>query len=157
EQFCILGADGEAQQVARVAEDGGSYLLRHLGDVLVSQCQVEPVLARLGENLDEARGGEVLELVDVEEEVAPLGFRKVSTVHGGQLQPGNQHGAQERRVVLTQLALRDVDQQDLSPVHNPLDVNRAPAGVGYPPHQGRRDELTDFVENRRNRLSALAL
>src|SRR5690606_30292534 len=60
----ILRADGEAQQVARVAEDGGAHVLRHLSEVLVGQREVQVVLARLGENLDETRGGEVLELVD---------------------------------------------------------------------------------------------
>ena len=77
----VVGADLEGDDRADVAEDGVGGLVVELGQILVGDDQGEAVLAGLTEDGGEAAGGEVLELVDVEAEVAAVGLGDVGPGH----------------------------------------------------------------------------
>ncbi len=79
EAFCVVGADLEGDDRADVAEDGVRGLFVELRQVLVGDDQGEAVFAGLAEDAGEAAGGEVLELVDIEAEVAAVGLGGVGT------------------------------------------------------------------------------
>lgn len=85
-----------------------------LGHVLVGEGEVESVFAGFGKNFDKRAGGEVLEFVNVKIKVFSLFFGNVDAVHGGLLDFGDDHGAEEGGVVFTEFALREVDEEDFT-------------------------------------------
>ncbi|SRR3990167_3603356 len=110
------------------------------------------IFAGFGEDFDKAPGGEVLELVDVEVEVAAVFFCLVDAVHGGKLDFGDEHGAKEGGVVFAKLALGEVGQENFALVHDFPNGEAVGGGVGDAPDEGGRDKLADFVEDRRDGL-----
>ena len=75
----VVGADLEGDDRVDIAEDGVRGLVVELGQILVGDDEGEAVFAGLAEDAGEAAGGEVLELVDVEAEVAAGGQRVASS------------------------------------------------------------------------------
>ncbi len=90
ELHCVVGADLEGDHRADVAEDGVGRRFIKLGEVLVGDDQGEAVLAGLAEDGREAAGGEVLELVNVQAEVAAVGLGDVGAGHGSLLDAGDE-------------------------------------------------------------------
>ena len=78
ERLRVLGPTWKAHERSDVAEDGRACRLVHLRQVLVGDREAQAVLAGLGEDRGERFGGEVLELIDVQEEVAAVGFSGTS-------------------------------------------------------------------------------
>ena len=77
EERGVLVADAEGDQVTDVAEDGvDDARVRDLREELVGEDQADAELAGLGQQRDEALGGERLELVDVDVEQATLLLRQ---------------------------------------------------------------------------------
>ncbi len=72
--------------------------------VLVGNDEVEVEFAGFGENFDKGFGSKVLELINIEIEIGPLFGRLEDTVHGGQLDLGDKHGAQESGIVFAKFA-----------------------------------------------------
>ena len=96
EAFGVVGADLEGDDGPDVAKDGVGGLFVELGEVLVGDDQGEAVLAGLAEDGREAAGGEVLELVDVEAEVAAVGLGDVGAGHGSLLDAGDEQRSEQR-------------------------------------------------------------
>ena len=100
EERSVVGGDAEGDGGADVAEDGVADGVGHLGGVLVCNSEVETVFAGFGEDDGEGVGGEVLELVDVEIERSPIfNVRDVGAGHGGELDFGDEEGAEDAGVV----------------------------------------------------------
>ena len=96
----VIGGDAEGDGGADVAKDGVAHGVGHLGDVLVSDGEVEAVFASLGENDGEGVGGEVLELINVEvERTAVFYVGDVGAGHGGELDLGDKEGAEDAGVI----------------------------------------------------------
>ena len=94
-----------------------------MGDILVSDGEVEAVFASLGENDGEGVGGEVLELVNVEVEwTAVFYVGNVGAGHGGELDLGDKEGAEDAGVVFADEALRQIDNEDFAFVHDLANV-----------------------------------
>ena len=68
QDVCILKPDPERNDRSNVAENSGAHLFVQLGDILVGENEMETVLSRLGEDVGEGEGDEVVELIDVEVE-----------------------------------------------------------------------------------------
>ena len=154
----IIGGDTEGDGGADVAEDGVADGVGHLGDVLVGNGEVEAVFASFGEDDGEGVGGEVLELVHVEVEGAAVGdIGDVGAAHRGELDLGDEEGAENGGVVFANQALGEVDDQDFAFVHNLADVK---AGFGLADDvtdDGVGGEGADLVEDWGDRLVDLFL
>src|SRR3989344_115292 len=79
------------------------------------------------------------------------------TRHGRKLKPRDDHRAQKPRIVLADLALREVHDEDLPLVHDLPHVNGRTRLAEDVPYQGIRDELPDFVLDRGHRLGLQTL
>ena len=100
EERGVVSGDAEADGGADVAKDGIAHGVGHLGYVLVGDGEVEAVFASLAENDGEGVGGEVLELVDIEVEGATVfDVGDVGAGHGGELDFGDEEGAEDAGVV----------------------------------------------------------
>ena len=154
----IIGGDAEGDGGADVAEDGVADGVGHLGDVLVGNGEIEAVFASLGEDDGERVGGEVLEFVHVEVEGTAVGdVGDVGAAHRGELDLGDEEGAENGGVVFANQALGEVDDQDFAFVHNLADVK---AGFGLADDvtdDGVGGEGADLVEDWGDRLVDLFL
>lgn len=124
----VLGigkADAEGDEGADVAKHSLPHGGGELGDVLVAQGEIEPVFPRLGQDGGEALGGEVLELIDEEEKVAPLVLGLSIAGHGGELELRDEQGAEQVGLVVADLALGEVREEDAAFVHNKGDAHLA--------------------------------
>ncbi len=150
ERLGVVGAHLEHAHTAHVAEHGiperGVLVVdEELVHVLMRHRQVQAVLARLGEDRSEGLGGEVLELIDVQVEVAALFLGDVRAAHGVQLELGHEHGTEERRVVLAELSLAQVHQDDLAAVHRMADIHFAVHLAHDIADERGREQLADLV------------
>ena len=141
----IIGADDKTNDGAGVTEDGFLNFFRQLGGILISQDEVEAKFAGFGKDLDKRSGSEVLKFIDVEKEVFSLFFGDMDTVHGGDLELADDHGAQKGGVVLPDFALGQIQNDDLALIHHLFEVDGI-GGVVDDISDGRTgDELADFV------------
>jgi len=85
QQFRVGVADAKSDQSAGIAKDRLPDFGGKLVKVLMREGQAEAIFAGFGQNRREAVGGEVVELVNEEVEVAPLCLRRVGARHGGEL------------------------------------------------------------------------
>ncbi len=115
-------ADATADDRADVPEEGFADFVGELGHELVSDDEVEAVLAGLGENRLEGVGGEVLELVDVEAEILALFLWDILAAHGGLLEFHDEDHAEKVGVNVAEAALAEVDEEDFVVVHDLADV-----------------------------------
>lgn len=83
EMFSIGKADAEGDEGADVSKDGISHGGGDLGDVLMTQGEVEPILSGLSQDGGEGLRGEVLELIHEEIEVASRVLGLAISGHGG--------------------------------------------------------------------------
>ena len=99
---------------------------RELTDILMRQRQAQMVFARFGKDARERIRRKVLELVDVKEKVTAVAFGNVHARHGRKVEPRDDHGARERRIVLADLTLRKVHDENFPRVHDLAHVERRP-------------------------------
>ena len=120
------------------------YRLPDRGDQLIQklmgQNQAEPILAGLRQDRHKFLCGEVLKLVDEQEEVPPLLLRHASTGHGRQLKLGDKQGAQEIGLVAPKLPLGQVGDEEAAGVHGEPDV--------HPPPDLPQDVADDWIEKK---------
>ena len=161
EELRVLRAHAKRRHRTDVAENGVPHprivAVDELADVLIRENETEVIFAGLGEDIGERIRGKVLELVHVREEILALALRHVHTRHGRKLKPRDDHRAQEPRIVLADLALREVHDEDLPLVHDLPHVNGRTRLAEDVPYQGIRDELPDFVLDRGHRLGLQTL
>ncbi len=69
----VVGGDTERDCRTDVAEDGIANRVGHLGDVLVGNGKIKPILPGFGKNDGEAISSEVLELINIEIEWSAVG------------------------------------------------------------------------------------
>ena len=148
EERGVVSGDAEGDGGADVTKDGVAYGVGHLGDVLVGDGEVEAVFASLGENDGKRVGGEVLELVDVEVEwTAVFYVGDVGAGHGGELDLGDEEGAENAGVVFANETFGEVDDEDFAFVHDFADIK---AGFGLADdiaNDGVGSEGADLVQN----------
>src|SRR5437870_3919297 len=103
-----------------------AHIRLQLMEVLVCHDQANPELAKLRDHVGYRERREGLELVGVNEEGAALGLRQLRPAEGGETNRGHEEGTQEVRAVLAKLTYPEIDDQDLSLVHDLSDmkVNR---------------------------------
>ena len=119
----VVGRNAETDGGTNVTKDGVADGFGHLGGVLVGDGEVEAVFASLRKDDSKGIGSKVLELVHVEIEGATVGdIRDIRTAHSGELDFGNEEGAQDAGVVFANQALGKVDDEDLAFVHDFADV-----------------------------------
>ena len=150
QNIAVVGTDNKGEKGAGVAKNGLLDLGVNLGHVLVGKGKVEAVFAGLGKDFNKGTGSKVLKLVNIKVKVAAFFFGNVNAVHGGLLETGNDHRAQQSGVVFAEFALGEVDQKNFVGFHDFFQGN---AGVGLADDgadQGRGNELTDLVLNRRD-------
>lgn len=87
-------ADAEGDEGADISKDGLPHGGGELGDVLVTQREIEPIFPRLGQDGGEALGGEILELIDKEIKIAALVLGLAIPGHSGKLELRDEQGAE---------------------------------------------------------------
>lgn len=152
----VLGigeADAEGDEGADIAKDGLPHGGGELGDVLMAQGEIEPVFPRLGQDGGEALRGEVLELIDEEEEVASLVLGLTVAGHGGELELRDEQGAEQVRLVVADLALGEVGEEEAALVHDKGDADLAAHLADDVADDGGEEQLTGLVLDGRDGLA----
>ena len=152
----VLGigkADAEGDEGADIAKHGLPHGGGELGDVLMAQSKIEPVFSRLGQDGGEALGGEVLELIDEQEEIAPLMFRLAVAGHGGELELRDEQGAEQVGLVVADLALGEVREEDTAFVHDKGDTHLVAHLADDVADDGGEEELPGLVLDGRDGLA----
>lgn len=121
--FGIGEADAEGDERADIAKDGFPHGGGELGDVLMAQGEIEPVFSRLGQDGGEGLGGEVLELIDEEIEIASLVLGLTVAGHGGELKLSDEQGAEQVGFVVADLAFGQVGNEDAALIHDKRDAH----------------------------------
>ena len=144
----VVGGDAEGDGGADVAKDSVTDGVGHLGDVLVGNGEIEAVFAGFGEDDGEGVGGEVLELVNIEIEWAAIGdVGDVGAAHGGELDLGDEEGAEDGGVIFADQTFGEIDDEDLPFVHDFADVETGFGLADDVADDGVGGEGTDLVEN----------
>ena len=152
----VLGVgepDSESDECADVAEDSIAHGGRELGDVLMAQRKVEPVLPRLGKNGSERLGREVLELIDEEIEVPPLVLGLPAACHRGELELRDEERTDQVRFVVTDLALSEVRDEDATLIHHEGDAHLAADLTDDVADDRGKEKLAHLVLYRRDGLA----
>src|SRR6266478_2846396 len=93
-----------------------------LVQVLVGQGEANSVLAKFRQHICQGQGGEALELIDVDEERATLRGRGIGSAERRKTNGRHEQTAKEGRAIRADMPLGQVDQEHLSLVHDPTDV-----------------------------------
>src|ERR1051326_5520346 len=133
-----------------------AHVLLELVQVLMGDGKADPVLAKFREHICHSEGSEVLELVDVDEEVSPLGRRYIGPAECCQAEGRDEEAAQERRTVLANPPLGQVDQEHLPLCHDLSDVEVVFGGGQYAVEKGVRQEGPDLVLDWRRSVGPIA-
>ncbi len=149
----IREADAEGDEGADIAKDGLPHSGGELGDVLVTQREVEPVFARFGQDGCEALGGEVLELIDEEIKIAPLVLGLAVAGHGGELELRNEQGAEQVGLVVANLPFGEVGDEDAAFVHDKGNAHLVAHLTDDVADDWREEQLANFVLNRGDGLA----
>ena len=156
EDRSVIGGNAERNSCANVAEDGVADRFGHLGGVLVGNCEVKAVFACLGKDNGEGVGGEVLELVDIKIEWATIfNVGDVGARHGGELDLGNQEGAEDAGIIFADEALAEIDNEDFAFVHDFSDVKAGLWLTDDISDNWVSREGADFVQDRSDRFGNL--
>ena len=133
----VLRSHLKGEQGADVAEQGRFRLLVHLGQVLIGEREAQPVLPGLGQDRRERFGGEVLKLVDVDEEIGRRSvFGNIRPAHRRDLEARHEQRPQEHRRVVADPALAQVDDEHLAAVHHAPQIEPVHALPDDVPEQG---------------------
>lgn len=157
EDFRVVRADLEGDDRTDVAEHGIGGRIVQLLEVLMGDGQAQAILASLAQDRSERAGREVLELVDVEIEVATLGFGDIGSGHGGLLDGRDEKGSQQRGVVFADTAFAQVDDQHFALVHDFSEVERSAGLADDRAHRAVGQEWPNLVLDRRDSLGAIAV
>lgn len=141
----VLGAGSEGDEGPDVPQDGIPQLAVKLAQVLMGKRQADAVLTELGQHRRQGERGEDLELVQVDEEGASLLLRQFGTGETGQRERRDQERAQERGRPFAHAALGEIDQEDLSLVHDLPRVKGARLGGEDAVEDGVREEGANLV------------
>jgi hypothetical protein len=156
EDFRVGVADAEGDERADVAEHGLPDGKRELVDVLMREGKAEAILAGFGENGSEGVGGEIVELVDVEKEIAAFVLRLIHAGHGRELELRREERAKQRGFVRAEAAFREVGNEDAFAVHHKRNAHLAPHLAENVAHHGIEQKLPELVLNRRDGLALKA-
>lgn len=149
----IVGGDAEGNGGADVAKYGVTYSVGHLGDVLVSDGEIEPVFARFGQNNGERIGGKVLELINVEIEGATVGdIGYIGATHGGKLNFGDKESPKDTGVIFADEPFREIDNQNFALVHDFANIERRLGLADDIADDRVSGKGTNFIENWGDRL-----
>lgn len=147
----VLGigeADAEGDEGADIAKDGFPHGGGELSDVLMTQGEIEPVFSRLGQDGGEALGGEVLELIDEEIEIAPLMLGLAVAGHGGELELRDEQGAEQVGFVMADLAFGEIGDEDAAFVHDERDAHLVAHLTDDVADDRGEEQLADLVLDR---------
>ena len=111
-------ADAEGDERSGIAEDSVLQAFRQLRNCLVRRDQRETPLARFREDRCETVGREVLELVDIQREVAALVLRHVPPRFGRLRARGDEKRAEKMRGLGAEIAFRQIDDEHFALVHH---------------------------------------
>src|SRR5690554_668574 len=112
ERVSIQRAKPECDAGTDISHDRVTSLLGNLGKELVSQGQTDPKLPCFGKHVRERLVSHVLELVDVNVERVALLYGYRSSFKSRRPKPRQGDVTDQRRVVLSQQPLGEVDQDD---------------------------------------------
>lgn len=153
QMFGIGEADAEGDERAYIAKDGLTHGGGELSNVLMAQGEVEPVFSRLGQDGGEALRGEVLELIDEEIKIAPQVLGLAVPGHGGELELGDEQGAEQVGFVVADLALGQVGDEDAAFVHDKGDAHLVAHLADDVADDGGEEQLPGFVLDRGDGLA----
>ncbi len=151
--FGISESDTESHEGSHIAKDSFPHGGGELGDVLMTQCEIEPVFPRLGQDGGEALGGEVLELIDEEIKIASLVLGLAVAGHGGELELRNEKGAEQVGLVVADLAFGEIGDEDAAFVHDKGNAHFAAHLTDDVADDWREEQLANFVLNRGDGLA----
>src|SRR3989344_3006442 len=145
QKFRVLGSHPEHDLRTDVAENRIPYIFLQLGDELMGDGQGQPVFARFGQDARNARGSEILELVDIQVEIPALRFlRDVHPGKRGHQDLAGEDHAQEPRVDVPYPALGEIHQEYLAVVHHSPEIERGPGLADDGPHIVVRHEIIEL-------------
>lgn len=121
----IALANMEGNYRADVSEDGLPDRQRKLVDVLMRQRQTQPVFSRFRQNRGKRLSGKILEFINKQEKILPLGLRLVRARHGRMLKLGEQQGTEEVGFVMADFSLGKIGDKQLFVVHGMSEFNLA--------------------------------
>lgn len=153
QMFGIGEADAEGDEGADIAKDGLPHGGGELGDVLMTESEIEPVFSCLGQDGGEALRGEVLELIDEEIKIAPQVLGLAVAGHGGELELGDEQGAEQVGFVVADLALGQVGDEDAAFVHDKGDTHLIAHLADDVADDGGEEQLPGFVLDRGDGLA----
>src|SRR3989344_7010306 len=100
----------------------------------MSNYQVKTVFSRFRKYISERIGCEVLKLIYIKIKVLSFLLGHTDTLHGGELNFGNNHSAQKRGVVFPHSSFGYVYQKNFSVIHYLRDIERGfclPDNISY--------------------------
>src|SRR4051812_35124293 len=103
----VICADAKDDDRSDVAKDRLQDLGFDLGEVLLSQHQAQPVLTQFREHEDQALRSEIVELVEIEGEVASLIFLNIRAAQCRQIEAGNEQGTKKVGSIFSDTAFRE--------------------------------------------------
>ena len=127
-EFAVEGggvgvAYSEGDEGADVAEDCGTDWLGDLFDVLMREGEVEPVFPGFGEDGGKGIGGEILEFIYEQKEVAAVGFWLGGAGHGGELELCGEQGSEQAGFVCAEFSFGEIGDEDAACVHHEWDAH----------------------------------
>ena len=146
----IIAAYAEDDDIGNITKHGVQHFGQKLRGVLVSHRQIDAVFARLAEEIDKGAGNEVMELIGVQIKIMASIFGYFRSRHARLFYFGNEHGAEKTGVLLADLALGQIDKQNLFAVRQFLEIDfvfflREDVAQG-----GHGKKLAQFVDQRDN-------
>ena len=146
-------ADTEGNEGADVSKDCTAHRERHLLDVLVCQREAEAVFACLGKNGSEGIGGEVVEFVEEQKEVAPFAFGLVHASHRAELELRGEQATEQVRLVRAKFSFREIGDENAASVHHKRDAHFRAHLAENVSDNGIEQELPQLVLNWRDGLA----
>src|SRR5256885_258265 len=99
-----------------------------LMQMLMCEDQSNAIFAQLGHHVDERKRGEIVELVQIEEERPPVGRRDIRPAESRKTDGRDEEAAQDQRAILTDLAPREIDEEHPPIVH---DLAKMQINLGF--------------------------
>ena len=156
EENRVMRPDAERNERPGIAENRMDDIRVELLEMLVCEHKPNPVFPELRNHAGDAQGREGLELVHIEEEGETLFFRYIGPAESREPDSRYEQAAEKCRAVVTDLAARQIDDDDLSLVHQAPEAEHLLRLGQDTPKRRIGEKSADLVLNRRGGIRPIA-